>query len=141
MQAVERSGTLCNQVYKRLSESRRSTSELSSGSTPASLLLREAARAVARASTPSFLRALPAKLESTLTLAESFGGTSTTDSPAATSLPARCLPRDRRRSPPLRAALGEPSRPSLESSQAGAVLREGGTLEELTCGFVDHSDG
>jgi hypothetical protein len=75
----------------RLSESRRSTSEEPSGSTGASLSLREAASAVARASTPSFLRAFP--LESTLTRAESLGGTSTTDSPAAAILPARCLPR------------------------------------------------
>jgi hypothetical protein len=44
---------------------------------------------VARASSPSLLRALPAKLETTLTRAESLGGTSTTDSPAAASLPAR----------------------------------------------------
>src|SRR5215216_4119879 len=75
----------------RLSESRRSASDAASGSTAASLSLREAAKAVARASTPSFLRALP--LESTLTLAESLGGTSTTDSPAAANLPARCRPR------------------------------------------------
>jgi hypothetical protein len=74
-----------------LSESSRSTSEESSGSTAASLSLREAASAVARASIPSFLRALP--LESTRTRAESLGGTSTTDSPAAANLPARCLPR------------------------------------------------
>jgi hypothetical protein len=33
--------------------------------------------------------------------------------------------------------LGEPSRPSLERPQAGAVLREAGMLEELACGFVD----
>ena len=75
----------------RLSESRRSTSDAASGSTAASLSLREAASAVARASSPSFLRALP--LESTRTRAESLGGTSTTDSPAAANLPARCLPR------------------------------------------------
>jgi hypothetical protein len=37
--------------------------------------------------------------------------------------------------------LGEPFRPALERPQAGAVLREGGTLEELACGFVDRSDG
>jgi hypothetical protein len=93
MQAVERSGTLGHQVNKRLSESRRSTSELSSGSTAASLSLREAAKAVARASTPSFLRALPAKLESTRTRAESLGATSTTDSHEPANLPARYRPR------------------------------------------------
>jgi hypothetical protein len=58
------------------------------GSTVASLSLREAARsAVAKASRPSFLRALP--LQSTLTRAESLGGTSTTDSPEPASLIAR----------------------------------------------------
>jgi hypothetical protein len=77
----------------RLSESRRSTSESASGSTGASLSLREAASAVARASSPSFFLALP--VESNLTFAESLGGTSTTHSPAATNLPARCLPRPR----------------------------------------------
>jgi hypothetical protein len=77
----------------RLSESRRSTSEAASRSTAASRWLREAAKAVARASSSSFLRALPAKLESTRTRAESLGGTSTTDSPAADSLPARYRPR------------------------------------------------
>jgi len=71
----------------RLSESRRSTSEAASGSTAVSRSLREAASAVARASTPSFLRALP--VESTRTRAESLGGTSTTDSPAAANLTAR----------------------------------------------------
>jgi hypothetical protein len=89
VEAVERPGALGHQVNKRLSESRRSASDAASGSTAASLSLREAAKAVAKASTPSFLRALPAKLESTLTRAESFGGTSTTDSPVATSLTAR----------------------------------------------------
>ena len=78
-----------------LSESRRSTSDAASGLTAASLLLCQAAKAVARASSPSFFLALPAKLESTLTFAESLGGTSTTHSPAATNLPARCLPRPR----------------------------------------------
>ena len=48
---------------------------------------REAASAVAKASRRSFLRALP--LESTRTLAESLGGTSTTDSPEAANLTAR----------------------------------------------------
>jgi hypothetical protein len=75
----------------RLSESRLSTSDAASGSTAASRSLREATNAVARASSPSFLRALP--LESSRTLAESLGGTSTTDSPAAANLCARCLPR------------------------------------------------
>ena len=54
---------------------------------------RRCAKALARASSPSFLRALPAKLESTRTRAESLGGTSTTDSPAAANLPARYRPR------------------------------------------------
>jgi len=89
VQAIERPGALGHQVLAPLSESKRSSSEPISGSTTASRPLCEAAKAVARASSPSFLRALPAKLESTLTRAESFGGTSTTDSPAAASLPAR----------------------------------------------------
>ena len=87
------------------------------------------------------MRAFPAKLESTLTLAESLGGTSTTDSPAATNLPARCRPRARRRSPPLRAALGEPFGPALEGPKAGAVLRETSALEEIVFGFVDDRGG
>jgi hypothetical protein len=37
--------------------------------------------------------------------------------------------------------LGEALRPAFEAPQAGAVLREAGTLEELACGFVDRSDG
>jgi hypothetical protein len=37
--------------------------------------------------------------------------------------------------------LGEPLRPVLEGPQSGAVLREGGTLEELAFGFFDRSDG
>jgi len=94
---------------------------------------------MARASTPSFLRALP--VESTRTLAESLGGTFTTDSPEAASLPARCLPRDLRHSPPLRATLGEPLRPAFEGLQAGAVLRETRAFDELACGFVDSGDG
>jgi hypothetical protein len=72
-----------------LSESRRSTSDAASASTCANCPVREAASAVARASSPSFLRAFPAKLESTLTLAESLGGTSTTDSPEPANLTAR----------------------------------------------------
>jgi hypothetical protein len=50
------------------------------------------------------LRALP--LESRRTSAESLGGTSTTDSPAAANLPARCLLRSRQRSPPPNDARG-----------------------------------
>ena len=36
--------------------------------------------------------------------------------------------------------LWEPFRPAFEEPQARAVLREGSTLEELACGFVDSSD-
>ena len=46
---------------------------------------------MARASSPSFLRALP--VESTRTRAESLGGTSTTDSPEPANLTARYRPR------------------------------------------------
>ena len=38
-------------------------------------------------------------------------------------------------------ALGEPFRPAFEGPQAGAVLWEGSTLDELADGFVDHRDG
>jgi hypothetical protein len=96
---------------------------------------------VARASSPSFLRALPAKLESTRTRAESLGGTSTTDSPAADNLTARCLPRGHWRSPPPRATLAKPFRPAFKGPQAGAALREASTLEELADVFVGRSDG
>jgi len=37
--------------------------------------------------------------------------------------------------------LWEPSCPAFERLQAGAVLWEGGTLEELAFGFVDRGDG
>ncbi len=37
--------------------------------------------------------------------------------------------------------LGEPARPAFEGPQAGAVLQEASTLEELADGFVDHRDG
>jgi hypothetical protein len=37
--------------------------------------------------------------------------------------------------------LGEALSPSFEGPQAGPVLREGGTLEELARGFVDPCDG
>jgi hypothetical protein len=97
----------------RLSESRRSASEAASYSTAASRPLREAAKAVARASRSSFLRELP--VESTRTRAESFGGTSTTNSPEAANLPARCLPRGHRRSPPPNGARGTVS-PSVRGT-------------------------
>jgi hypothetical protein len=37
--------------------------------------------------------------------------------------------------------LGEPLRPALEAPQAGAVLREASTLDELAFGFVDRRYG
>ena len=67
---LEPPSTFGHQVNKRLSESRLSTSEAASGSTAASRSLREAAKAVSRASRPSFLRELP--VDSTRTFAE-FG--------------------------------------------------------------------
>jgi hypothetical protein len=89
VETVERPGALCDQVTKRLSESRRIASEADSGSTRARRSLREAASALARASSSSLLRASPAKLESSRTRAESLGATSTTDSPEPANLPAR----------------------------------------------------
>jgi len=68
----------------RLSESSLRTSILSSGHTWARCPLRQAASAAKVASSPSFLRQFPT--ESTLTRAESLGGTSTTSSPAEASL-------------------------------------------------------
>ena len=87
VEAVERPGVRSATKSSRLSVRRRSTSDSASGSTAARRSLREAANAVARASNSSFLRALP--LESIRTRAESLGGTSTTDSPAAANLWAR----------------------------------------------------
>jgi hypothetical protein len=94
VQTVERPGALCDQVNKRLSESRRIASEADSGSTLPRRSLREAASgevasAVASASSSSFLGVSPAKLESSRTRAESLGATSTTDSPEPANLPAR----------------------------------------------------
>ena len=84
---LERSGTLGHQVFfAPLGKQAQSTSEAASGSTVASRSLREAANAVARASSLSFLRALPAKLESTRTRAESLGATR--PPPTRRSLPA-----------------------------------------------------
>jgi hypothetical protein len=63
----------------------------SSGRTRARRPLRQAASAAKVASSSSFLRPWP--MESTLTRAESLGGTSTTSSPPEASLWARVLPR------------------------------------------------
>ena len=75
----------------RCSESSLRTSILSSGRTRAKRPLRQAASAAKVASSSSFLRPFPT--ESTLTRAESLGGTSTTSSPEEASLWARVLPR------------------------------------------------
>src|SRR5215213_10111920 len=91
MQAVERPGALRNQVLAPLGKQAQHLRDAASGSTAARRSLPEAASALARASSPSFLRAFP--VDSTRTLAESLGGTSTTDSPAAVNLPARHRPR------------------------------------------------
>jgi hypothetical protein len=124
----------------RLSEGSRRTSAPASGSTVGSRSLRQAASAVARASSPSFLRVLP--LESTRsTRAESLGGTSTTDSPAAANLWEKCLPRDLRRSPPPNDARQTASPNVLKGPQASTVLREASTLNELAEDFVHRRDG
>jgi hypothetical protein len=112
----------------RLSESRRSTSDAASGSTAARHSLHEAANAVARASRLSFLRALPAKLESTRT--RKLGRHVNHE------LAGRCQPPRQVTTEPAGdlhrpTALGEPSGPALERPQACAVLREASTLEEL----------
>jgi hypothetical protein len=86
---LERSGTFGHQVFAPLGKQAQHL-RVSLGIDRRQLLVaRGGQSAVARASSPSFLRALPAKLESTLTRAESLGGTSTTDSPVTANLPAR----------------------------------------------------
>ena len=40
-----------------------------------------------------------------------------------------------------RSLIWEPLSPAFEASQAGAILREASTLEELSSSFVDNSDG
>ena len=139
VEAVERPGTLGHQVNRRLSESRRSTSEPTSGSTAASRSLREAAKAVARASSPSFLRALPEAREHPHPCRKL--GRHVHHSPAGRRKPPRQMTTGPAGVLHRPTALGEPSRPALEGPKAGAVLREGSTLEELACGFVDRGDG
>jgi hypothetical protein len=120
VKAVERPGALGHQVNKRLSESRRSVSEGASESTAAIRSLREAASAVARASRPSFLRALP--LESTRTRAESLG----CSRPPRTRRPLPASPPDayrgHRRSPSPNVARGtvSPSARGLSSRRGSA---------------------
>jgi transposase InsO family protein len=95
VQAVERSGTLGDLVLAPLGkQAQRLRADLGIDRRQP-LVARGCQSAVARASSPSFLRALP--VESTLTRAESLGGRFTTDSPAAANLLARCLPRGRLR--------------------------------------------
>ncbi len=122
----------------RLSESRRSTSDSASGSTVASRSLHEAANAVARASSQSFLRALP--VESTRTRAESLGCSRPpqirrplpTSPPGAYSEATSVLHRP--------TTLWEPLSPAFEGPQTGAIPWEGGTLDELA-DLVEHRDG
>ena len=91
MEAVERPGTLGHQVFAPIGQEAQHFPVPASGSTVGSRSLRQAANAVAKASSSSFLRALP--MESACTRAESLGGTFATDSPAAVNLWARCRPR------------------------------------------------
>jgi hypothetical protein len=70
-----------------------------------------------------------------------LGGTSTTDSPEAANLWARCRPRPPAFSTAQSDARGTFSPNVLKGPQAASVLREGGTLDELADGFVDHRDG
>jgi hypothetical protein len=139
VQAVECPGALCNQILAPLGEQAQYFGRgLRIDRRQA--LVREAARAVARASSSSLLRALP--LESTRTRAESLGGTSTTDSPEPANLTARCLPRPpafstaQRRLGNRLAQLSRDLRP-----KAGAVLREESTLKKLACDLVDRGYG
>jgi hypothetical protein len=122
----------------RLSERRRNTSEPASGSIVGNRLLGQAANAVARASSPSFLRALP--VESIRTRAESLGGTSTTDSPVAANLWAKYLPRPPAFSTAQSGARGIASPSVFEGPQTCAVVRETSALEELA-DLVHHREG
>jgi hypothetical protein len=127
--------TLGHQVFASLGKKAQSTSELASGSTAASRSLRQAAsvrwrgRPVHRSCGCCQPRALASALKA-------LGGTSTTDSPAADNLWARCRPRPPAFSPPPNDARKTVSLRAFEGSQAGAVLQEGSTLNELAGDFV-----
>ena len=124
----------------RLSESRRSTSDAASGSTATSRSLREAASAVARASSPSFLRELPAKLERAPARAPKAWAAHVHHGLSGRGQPLRQVPAEAASVLHRPAALGEPLGPTFEGPQAGSVLREVGTLEELA-GLVHRRDG
>ena len=100
---------------------------------------------MARASSPSFLRALPAKLErSTRTRAVKAWAAHVHHRLLAGRCQPPCqvpTPRPPAFSTALQDARGSVSLRALEGPQAGAVLWEGSTLDELADGFVDHRDG
>jgi hypothetical protein len=126
---LERSGALGHQVFAPTAESRRRTSEAASGSTAASRSLPEAASAVARASSPSFLRALP--LDSTKSPLPRVWAARQPRTRLSPSTSPSGTDRGRQRSPAPNGARGTASLKALEGSQAEAVLREASTLEEL----------
>ena len=87
VEAVERPGALGHQIFSSLGKQAQCLRGGLVIYLRQPVVARGRAKAVARASSSSFLRALP--VESTRTRAESFGGTSTTDSPEAANLTAR----------------------------------------------------
>ena len=136
---LERSGTRSATRSSRLSERRRSTSEAVSGPTAASRSLCEAANAVARASSSSFScgrcrSRVPAPAPRAW-----VARPPPTHRPLPTSPPG--ADRDRQRSPPPNDARGTVSLRAFEVPQAGTILCEGGTLDELANYFVDYRDG
>src|SRR5829696_6303982 len=123
----------------RLSESRRSTSEPTSGPTAARSTLREAAKAVGpEGIDPVVLAGVAAREHSNprrkLGRHVHHGFTSRYQPP-------RQVPTETAGVLYGPTALGGPFRPAFEGSQASAVLGEAGVIEELACGFVDRGDG
>jgi hypothetical protein len=146
MQAVERPGAFGHQVLSPLGKQAQRFGCGLGIYPPQTPVARGAQKAVASASRPSFLGVLP--LQSTRTRAESaesaesLGGTSTTDSPAATSLPARCLP-----SPPAFSIAQRRSGKRfaqrwrrLKPARSCGKLAEASAHEELASGFVDRGN-
>src|SRR5829696_8849228 len=138
---LERSGALCNQVNKRLSESRRSTPRRRPRDrpAPASRCPRRPARWPGHRAHRSCGRCQRSSIAPSPLPRVWAERQPRTRLPPSTSPPGD--DRGRRRSPAPRAALGEPLRPALEAPQAGVALREGSTLEELAFGFVDRRYG
>ena len=105
MNAVECPGMLGNQVFAPLGKETQHL-RLSLGIDRCQPLVAPGGQRGGEGIQVVVLASVASEAESTRTRAESLGGTSTTDSPAAANLPARCLPRDLQRSPPPNDARG-----------------------------------